>query len=206
MTRRAKAFTVIELLVVVSVIAILLAVLLPTTRYIRETARRTRCTHNLTQIFAAMMVYADDYRDHLPDCTVLNVRPTHPDFPRQLHNLLRPYIEGADTDLTEPIDLFICPSASNAEEDLLRIFGATYQVRSDYGYGGTWNQFPFNGRLVDYYPRPGELGLIRDARGWHRLSRRGGWGLRSTMGQQVLFLDGHVEYFGDVDRHAGGIW
>jgi len=26
------------------------------------------------------------------------------------------------------------------------------------------------------------------------------------MGQQVLFLDGHVQYFGDVDRHAGGIW
>ncbi len=194
-------FTLIELLIVVGIIGILMALIIPTTRAIRETARRTKCTHNLHGIYQAMLDYTEDYRGLLPNCTVLNFPPT---YPRQLHNLLRPYLEEADPyDFTKNVQVFICPSADNINEDLLTRFGSTYQVR---GPEFTRNKFPFSGQPVDYYPNPGELGLIRDARGWHRLNPHGSWTLATTMGQQVLFLDGHVQYFGDVDRHAGGIW
>lgn len=205
MTRR-HGFTLVELLIVVGIIAILMAMIVPTTRYIREHARRTACTSNLHAIHGATLDYTEDYHGHLPDCTILNVRPTHPHYPRQLHNLLRPYLEEPNPyDFSEPVPVFICPSASNSNEDLLARFGATYQVNSDYAWGARYNPRPFNGRLMGQFENAGEVGLVRDARGWHRLSRRGGWSIRSTMGQQVLFLDGHIHYYGDVDRHAGAI-
>ncbi|MFW6162891.1 MAG: DUF1559 domain-containing protein [Planctomycetota bacterium] len=203
MTRR-HGFTLVELLVVIGILVVLMALLIPTTRYIREHARRTACTNNLHVIHTATLDYTEDYRGRLPDCTILNVRPNHP---RQLHNLLRPYLgEPEPYDLSEPVPVFICPSYGNANEDLLKIFGATYQVNSDYAWGANRNPRPFNGRLMSQFKNPADVGLVRDARGWHRLSRKGGWTLRSTMGQQVVFLDGHIRYFGDVDRHAGDIW
>lgn len=204
---RRRAFTLIELLIVVGIIAILMAMIIPTTRYVREQARRTKCTSNLRGIHGAIVDYTEDYRGLLPDCTLLNVRPNHAHYPRQLHNLLRPYFGMEDPyDFTTEVPLFICPSYGNANEDLLKTFGATYQVNSDYSWGASYNPRPFNGRPIDGFEEPHRVGLIRDARGWHRLGRHGGWTLATTMGQQVLYLDGHVQYFGDVDRHAADIW
>ncbi len=199
---RHKAFTLVELLVVIAVISILMLILLPVMRAVREVARRTKCSHNLRGIHVAVTLYADDWRGILPDCGVLNHPPA---WPRQLHNLLRPYVGDEDAPLDERLKLFHCPS--DGPENLYhKAFGSSYQVNSDDSFGATRNERPFNGRHLDEFRNPSEQPLIRDARGWHRLSKGGGWTLATTMGQQVLYLDGHVKYFGDVDRHAAGIW
>lgn len=59
--RRRAAFTLVELLVVISLIAILLALLLPAVQAARESACRTHCLNNLKQLGLAMENHVSVY-------------------------------------------------------------------------------------------------------------------------------------------------
>lgn len=61
-----SAFTLVELLVVIAVIAILAALLLPALSQVKAQVRRTTCLNNLKQINLAFQLYAGANDDTLP--------------------------------------------------------------------------------------------------------------------------------------------
>lgn len=61
-----RAFTLVELLVVIALIAILAGLLLPALGGAKERSRRAACLNNLRQFALATRLYAGDFQDSLP--------------------------------------------------------------------------------------------------------------------------------------------
>ncbi len=62
----SPAFTLVELLVVISVIALLMGILMPALGKARNVAKRVSCQSNLRQIGVAFRAYLDDNSDVMP--------------------------------------------------------------------------------------------------------------------------------------------
>lgn len=63
---RQRGFTLIELMVVVAIIALLIAILLPSLQKARNAARGSRCLSNLRALGSATTMYMADNKDWLP--------------------------------------------------------------------------------------------------------------------------------------------
>ena len=88
--RRAKhGFTLVELLVVVSIIALLISILLPSLKKAREQAKATVCLSNLRALGQGIMLYATEYDGRLPG-------PLHPSLYREQTD--QNYIDRGITD------------------------------------------------------------------------------------------------------------
>lgn len=61
-----RAFTLLELLVVIAIIAILAALLLPAISQVKAKARATSCLNNLKQLQTCWMMYVNDHNDFVP--------------------------------------------------------------------------------------------------------------------------------------------
>jgi len=64
--RRGDAFTLVELLVVISIISLLIAILLPSLKKARDIARNTQCLSQLRQNGIGVFAYSTDFKDRIP--------------------------------------------------------------------------------------------------------------------------------------------
>jgi prepilin-type N-terminal cleavage/methylation domain-containing protein len=142
--KRPKAFTLVELLVVISLLALLIAILLPALAQSRHRARRTACAANLRQVGVAINLYSQDFDDTIPfgpsgrpvtgsnfytvTGNVTSLLSLEDGAPVGLGLLLKDYVSH------QPM-VFFCPGAdqpSEAREQLARVGSA--QAQSDYYY------------------------------------------------------------------------
>ncbi len=131
------AFTLIELLTVIAIIAILAALLLPALSRTKDRARRTTCSSNLRQVNLAIHLYADDFADSLP------ILPNPNPYPNGIGAYYKQLVKGyvGLTGLASPTEkVFTCPS------------DRVYQTQ----VGHAFTSFTFNG----YEVGPGGLPRI----------------------------------------------
>ena len=92
----ASAFTLIEMLTVIAIIAILSAILIPAVSASRERGHIAYCANNLGQIGKALMAYVNDNKDRLPPVSINDLESAW-DID------LLPYLGGVS-------NVFACPS------------------------------------------------------------------------------------------------
>ncbi len=124
-----RGFTLVELLVVISIIGVMAALLLPAIQSSREAARRTSCKNNLRQIGIALNSYHSSHRHFPIGCVEWRSGPDASKRQLAWSAFLLPYLEEtalhASLDLTQAFDssvnataaativpVYICPNSS----------------------------------------------------------------------------------------------
>jgi prepilin-type N-terminal cleavage/methylation domain-containing protein/prepilin-type processing-associated H-X9-DG protein len=72
---RRRAFTLVELLVVIGIIAVLISILLPSLNRARESARAVKCLNNLRSLAQAAMMYCNENKFAVPGPAEGNILP-----------------------------------------------------------------------------------------------------------------------------------
>lgn len=186
---RVRAFSLIELLVVVAIIGLLTSILLPSLGRAREDARRTVCLANLKQLGASLFAYSASNREIGPGV----MKPIGKIAPRTLlsssgkavnFGLLAPRF------VADPLS-FRCPSQKRFayESDLRKLNSATVAGSYAYAVHVPAVQAPRLSSIRhlamasdDFTAGPDGSGLGRSAHG---------------VGYNVLYTDGSVSWYAD---------
>ncbi|MCK4913965.1 MAG: prepilin-type N-terminal cleavage/methylation domain-containing protein [Planctomycetes bacterium] len=208
-------FTLIELLIVIGIIALLLAILLPSFGKAKSMAMRLKCAHNLKQINVAVSLYLGDNKDTYPCADIddpIEQRPGGGNIwlwmGRGWRSFVEPYL-GGNIDANNPSVLHCPQDKSEDYESTSYSYSMTFyhspaQIDSINNTvntcGGPGNSLisPTPQRVFDV-AKPSEKILMGewnsnhlrvDETGWYG---EGGWWCWEGS-RNYLFADGQVQY------------
>lgn len=196
MRSRRFGFTVIELLVVVSIVTLLASLLLPSLRRMQESARSTGCLSNLRQIGVAMAAFVFDNNGYLPNSQVADGKDaTSPDAKGEVSWIQRvwPYAYpdrdfkgfGSAPELPKELSrtIFECRQAA---------FDKNVTIKRSYGYNHyAGDDFVLGGDKMNSFRRPGQVCVVADVKSASQLHRTT-INPRHSNASNVLYMDGHV--------------
>jgi prepilin-type N-terminal cleavage/methylation domain-containing protein len=213
-----RAFTLMELLVVIGIIGILSALLIPALSTAKAKARRTACGNNLREINFGLRMYSDDSADKTPRTpgTVSAPALNWTGY----KNVMKGYV-GLDAASSPKDKLFACP-ADTFYYDVASgkftysnqpIHEQTFSDFSSYGFNGgnarTNSNAPgIAGRGISSIKNPNRTVLVAEISAfapwsWHqpRKPLSAANALFNDAKNVVGFVDGHVSY---IKIHWGG--
>jgi prepilin-type N-terminal cleavage/methylation domain-containing protein/prepilin-type processing-associated H-X9-DG protein len=192
---RSRAFTLVELLVVLVIIGILASLLLPATARAKSKAHNIVCVNNLRQLGIALRVYSEDNDTKLPSAEILPSHPIDPQKPLpRICDVLAPYLGKTLGTNTNSAAVFKCPADRYGR---FAAEGSSYEWNSELnGHGldetDTANLFRVkvingvvleNTNIVLRFP-PETTALFLDYDEFHPRPPK--------PGKNVVFMDGHV--------------
>ena len=134
---RPRAFTLVELLLVLAIVGVLAALLLPALSRANRKAHNLTCISQLKQLGIATRLYAEDTRGRLPAAEFLPSNPTSPQQPLpRISDLLAPYSSAKTAATNGSRTVFKCP---DDHEWFFEVEGSSYQ----------WNA-GLNGQRIDF--------------------------------------------------------
>ena len=160
---KRKAFTLVELLVVIGIIAVLVAILLPALSKAKEQANRVKCAANLKQFGIAFQLYTTDNKGRFPSCAAEG-RPEDWIFWERTRNInLGSIVKYFGKTFSRGV--YICPSDA-VDGHLNGINGYQYSYTLNYNFSGypflgPYERVTVNGVVVE--TRPCKLSNIRQA-------------------------------------------
>ena len=110
-----RAFTLVELLVVIGIIALLISILLPSLNRARESAKLVACLSNMRQISTTTGLYLNDNKQTLPDAFYNNAAGISPKGTGQPVGTPIPFAPAGGT----PVTIQVVPSIGTAYEPYL---------------------------------------------------------------------------------------
>lgn len=128
-SRHRRGYTLVELLVVISIIVALVGILMPAFQVARESSRRTQCLNNIRQVGQAIVGY-DSATSSLPGwrnrvgnypSTTSWTVPILPQLGNQeAYDWFDKYAVGADPINDKVVPVFLCPTGAGDAAELDR--------------------------------------------------------------------------------------
>ncbi|MCC7144886.1 MAG: type II secretion system protein [Phycisphaeraceae bacterium] len=140
--KRSSGFTIIELLVTISIIGMLIGILMPVLSVVRTRARKATCASNLRQIGVMMEVYAQAHQGLMPVARYMPPPFLSADDAPPLTEVLASY---GDSDPKQRQEVYHCPG------DVMQVFdlcGSSYMYQTE-----------FSGILPENHPMVKHMGL-----------------------------------------------
>lgn len=135
--RQRRAFTLVELMVVIGVILLLISIIIPTLNLVREQGKAVKCQSNLRQLWQGYVLFAAAHDNRLPGCAfdASNPDPDKRDWMQgsQVGNVLAAPQKGTLFPyVSHSYDIYRCPSLDLAETGTAAGPGGGSNGRFDY--------------------------------------------------------------------------